>query len=84
MESGQKRRDLLCFLDTVARPDQRIHGIADDINLIDAGLIDSFALIQIILYLEEQFGLNIRRDGIDTGDLLSVSGILAAIAQTER
>jgi len=84
MELGRKRENLLCFLDTVARPDQRIHDVADDVNLIDSGLIDSFALIQIILYLEEQFGLNIRRDGIDTGDLVSVAGILGAIERTEK
>ena len=84
MELSQKRESLLCFLDTVARPDQGIHGIADDINLIDAGLIDSFALIQIILYLEEQFSLNIRQDGIDTSDLVSVAGILDAIERTEK
>jgi len=83
MDPDQTREDLLHFLDTVARPDQRIYGVADDVNLIDAGLIDSFALIQIILYLEERFGLNIRRDGVDTGDLASVAGILGAIARTE-
>ena len=83
MDPDQTREDLLRFLDTVTRPDQQIHGVADDVNLIDAGLIDSFALIQIIMYLEERFGLNIRRDGVDTGDLVSVAGILGAIARTE-
>ena len=84
MDPDQAREDLLRFLVTVARPDQHIQGVADDFNLIDAGLIDSFALIQIILYLEERFGLNIRKDGIDTGDLASVGGILGAIARTEK
>ena len=84
MGVSKTRDDLLQFLATVARPDQSIDGVADDINLIDAGLIDSFALIQIILYLEEHFGLNIRQDGIDTGDLASVGGILGAIERAVK
>lgn len=82
MDPGQARQDLIRFLKTVARPDQRVDGIADHTNLIDAGLIDSFAMIQIILYLEQQHGLNLRNAGVEVSELASIAGILGAIERS--
>ena len=79
MASLPARDDLVRFLDSVSRPDQSIGDVADSANLIDTGFLDSFALIQIILYLEERYGLNLQQVGIDTSELTSINGILGVI-----
>ena len=79
MDLSQARDNLIRFLESIARPDQRIDGIADTTNLVDAGLLDSFALIQIILYLEEHHGLNLRQERIEIDQLSSIAGILSVI-----
>lgn len=73
------REQLASFLDTIARPGQRIADVDDETNLIDAGLIDSLALVQIIMYLEKNFELKLNAIDVDPNDLSSISGILKAI-----
>ncbi len=51
----------------------------DDMNLVQAGVLDSFALIQIIFYLEQNYGLNLQKLGIDPADLVSIGGMMSAI-----
>jgi acyl carrier protein len=78
----QLREELFAFLNTVARPGSQVDGVDDGVNLIDAGLIDSFALIQVILYLEQEHDLDIQALGIDPSDLGTISGIVAAITRS--
>ncbi len=75
---SMNRKDLIDFLALIARPGRPIDGMDDKSNLIDAGVIDSLALIQIIQYLEQNHGLNLQASGIDPNDLSSIAGILAA------
>ena len=75
------RCDLIEFLGTIARPGSRLGAIGDDDNLVDAGVIDSLAVIHIIMYLESVHGLNLATSGIDPTDILSVGGILDAVAR---
>lgn len=79
VELGREKGELIQFLESISRPGHRIDEVEDDANLIDAGLIDSFALIQIVLYLEERYGLNFRQAGIEVRELSSVAGILGTI-----
>ena len=80
----QTRKELIAFLDTIVRPGQRIDNVDDDTDLIDAGLIDSLALVQIITYLEENFGLKLNTGIVDPNDLGSVAGMLRAIEQASQ
>lgn len=73
------RNELVCFLNTVTKPGFMLDGIDDDTNLVDAGIMDSLALIQIIFYLEENHDLYLQSLGIDPGDLATINGILASI-----
>jgi len=75
---NNNRDDLIDFLNSIARPGRPVENANDDTNLIDAGLIDSLALIQIIQFLEESHGINLQASGIDPTSLNSISGILAA------
>jgi len=75
----QAREDLIRFLRTISRAGRTIDGIDDDKNLIDAGIIDSLAIVQIILHLEQDHTVNLRDAGIDPNELTSVAGILRTI-----
>ena len=79
MHPEEDRRRLLGFLSEVAKPGRELNGIADDTNLIQTDIVDSFALIQIINYLEETHGLNLPALGIDPADLGTIGGMLDAI-----
>lgn len=76
------RIELIEFLSTIARPGRPISDVADDVNLIDVGLLDSLALIQIISYLEQHHSLNLQSHGIDPNDLGSIEGIVQAIEKS--
>ena len=78
----QLREQIVEFLNTVARPGCRVDGLMDDTNLFDAGIVDSFALIQIISYLEQDHGVKLHALGIDPADLGTLNGIVSAITQS--
>jgi acyl carrier protein len=78
------REDLVIFLNSVARPGCQVDHIEDDRNLIDADIIDSFALIQIISWIEQNHGLNLQALGIDPADLGRIGGILDAIERADE
>ena len=81
MDREQQRDDLINFLKTIQRPDYLNEEIDEHSNMIQCGLIDSLALLQIIAYLEQAYNLDFRERGVDPGDLLSVNGILDLIAR---
>ena len=81
MEPSSRRRALVEFLNSVAKPGSRVDDVDDDTNLVQAGIVDSFALIQIIFYLEQNYALNLPALGIDPADLATIGGMLAAIAR---
>lgn len=83
-ERERAREDLMVFLGTIVRPGIDPSSFSDDTNLIDVGVIDSLALIQIISYLEQNHGLDLQAGGVDPNDLGSVLGILGAIERAER
>ena len=78
------RESLVRFIGSIARPGQSAEGLADDQNLIDAGVIDSLAMVQIILYLEREHGVDLLRAGFDPAELASVAGILKVIASAPK
>jgi acyl carrier protein len=81
MEPRSQRLALVEFLSSVAKPGSRVDRVDDDTNLIQAGIVDSFALIQIIYYLEQNYALNLPALGVDPADLATIGGMLAAIAR---
>ena len=80
----QAREDLMAFLATIVRPGIDPSSFSDETNLIDEGIIDSLAVIQIICYLEQSHGINLQATGVDPNDLGTVSGILGVIEQAGR
>lgn len=84
MERPQLREELIRFLVTISRQGRQLDEVDDDANLVDAGIIDSFALIQIILHLEQGHGVDLQASGIDPNDLNYINGILDAIEQGHK
>ena len=81
MEPERRKSDLVSFLRTIQRPDFPLQEIDGDLSLVESGLIDSLALLQIITYLEQTYDIDFRAKGIDPGDLRSVNAILEFIAR---
>ena len=81
MEPGQRKSDLIQFLRTIQRPDFPLQEIDGELSLVESGLIDSLALLQIITYLEQTYDIDFREKGIDPGEIKSVNAILELIAR---
>lgn len=79
MDRQQRKTDLIQFLRTIQRPDSPIKEINEGQRLVESGLIDSLAILQIVLHLERTYNIDFREKGIDPGDLQSVGGILDLI-----
>ena len=81
MSRTENRERLLRFLETICRPDRRIEEIHQSENLVRSGLIDSLALLEIIAFLETEFGVNFSTTGIDPVQLGTIPNILDLIEQ---
>jgi len=75
---------ILGFLETIRRPEQPLNGIGDDDHLVQSGLIDSLAMLEIVAFLEHEFGLNFHESGVDPERLASINRILELIAEQGR
>jgi len=49
--------------------------------LVESGLIDSLALLQIVSYLEQTYSVDFSERGIDPDDLRSVRSIIELIVR---
>ena len=76
----RSRQELIDFLRTIQRPDYSHAVIDEESGLVESGLIDSLALLQIVTYLEQAYGVDFSERGIDPEDLRSVNSILDLIA----
>lgn len=81
MDREQKKNELIAFLRTIQRPDFPHNEIDENSTLIDSGLIDSLALLQIVTYLEQTYDMDFREIGIDPAGLRSVGSILNLISR---
>ena len=78
------RERLVAFLDGIRRPDKPISSLQEGDNLVAAGLIDSLAVLEIIMFLETEFSVDFSESGVDPTRLMSVPSILDVIEQSGR
>jgi acyl carrier protein len=83
-DRAQHRKKLIDFLRTIQRPDRPIEALDEEQSLVEAGLIDSLAVLQIVLYLEQTYGIDFRETGLDPADLSSVRSILDVIERQTK
>jgi acyl carrier protein len=79
MDTQVDREKLIGFLNTIKRPDLPLDQIRDDEGLVDAGLIDSLAMLEIIAFLESEFGIDFSETGVNPAEMESIQAILALI-----
>lgn len=79
----QRLQDLTRFLRTIQKPNKPIEHIGVDENLVASGLIDSLAIVQIVLYLENTYGIDFSAYGFDPDRLASMTSILDFIEEAQ-
>ena len=84
MDRIRAREGLIEFLASVVKAGSSVDEADDDTNLIQASVIDSFAIIQIISYLEQEYDLNLIASGVDPTELATIGGMLAAIRAADE
>ncbi|HLD09518.1 MAG TPA: acyl carrier protein, partial [Methylophilaceae bacterium] len=72
----QRLQDLTQFLRTIQKPNRPIEHIGVDESMVASGLIDSLAIVQIVLYLENTYGVDFSTYGFDPERLASMTSIL--------
>jgi methoxymalonate biosynthesis acyl carrier protein len=55
---------------------------SDETDLIDGGLLDSLALVELVVEVEQRFGVTIPFDTLDIDDFRSVNSIGGVIEKT--
>jgi acyl carrier protein len=78
------RERVLEFLRTIQKPDRPLDTVAETDSLVESGLIDSLALLEIVAFLEEQYRIDLAAVGLEPEPLTSVSGILDLIERETR
>lgn len=81
MNQTEIHKKLMDFLNTIKSPGVELKSINDDISLVQSGLIDSLATLEIISFLEDEFNIDFAETGIDPGELDSIQSILKLITQ---
>ena len=84
MTQAGNRERLLRFLDTIRIPASSLADIQDTDDLVQVGLIDSLAILEIVAFLEGEFGINFAKTGLDPGLLSSVASILDLVERPPR
>jgi acyl carrier protein len=79
-EKRQQRRDgLVRFLRKIQKPNRSVDRLGDEDGLLAIGLIDSLAILQIVLYLEETYRIDFSSAGVDPEQFANIGGILDLI-----
>lgn len=73
------RENVIDFLRTIARPDSDLDSVGDEENLVENGVVDSLAVVQMVVYLETEHQLDVGM--IDPSELISIQGIMNVISR---
>jgi acyl carrier protein len=74
-----RRAGLINFLRGIQKAGMPIENLSDSDRLVASGLIDSLAILQIVMYLEQTYGINFSANGFDPEQLGSIGNILDLI-----
>ncbi|MCA9716396.1 MAG: acyl carrier protein [Myxococcales bacterium] len=82
MATALTKTELKGFLAQHARAD--LDSIKDDEELFSSGVIDSFAMIELLMFLEKYTGTRLGPEDIDLDHLDTVNGILRFVELKKR
>ncbi len=71
-----KREAIARFIADEFLGDTQAKDIPDDLNLIDAGIVDSLGLLRIVAFLEEELRVVIEPEAMVPENLNSIQAIL--------
>jgi len=75
----QRRQGLVRFLRDIQKGGLPVDRLGDTDELIASGLIDSLAILEIVLYLEQTYGIDFSVLGIDRDEFSTIGNILDLI-----
>ena len=52
-------------------------GLKDDTSFLDEGIIDSTGILEMVSYLEEEFGIDVEDDELIPENLNSINNVVA-------
>lgn len=81
-ETAQRIAALKQFLRGIQRPGLSLDSINVDDDLVQSGLIDSLAVVQIVVYLENTYSIDFSKHGFNPERLATMSSILKFIEDT--
>ena len=58
--------------------------LQDDTSFLDEGILDSMGILEIIVFLEEEFGVAVANDEMIPANLDSVANLLAFIERKRK
>jgi acyl carrier protein len=77
----QRLQGLIDFLRSVQKPGKAVESVGLDESLVTSGLIDSLAIIEIVMFLEKNYGIDFAATGLDPDRLATINGILGVIEE---
>ena len=57
------------------------NGLADDTSFLEAGILDSTGVLEVVAFLEEQFGVRVDDDELTPEHLDSIANIGAFVSR---
>jgi acyl carrier protein len=54
---------------------ERPENLADDTELKESGILDSLATVELAMFLEEQFGIELAASDLETANLITIASI---------
>ncbi|HJT80957.1 MAG TPA: hypothetical protein VJ719_07160 [Chthoniobacterales bacterium] len=81
---AERKAVLLQFLHGIQRAGVPVEKLEEYERLVPSGLIDSLAILQIISWLEETYGIDFSINGVDPEKLGSVGDILDLIEEEKK
>ena len=73
--------DLQQFLRTIQKPNKPVESVGADERLVASGLVDSLAIMQIVVYLEETYRIDFAASGFDPDRLATMGSIVDLIEE---
>jgi len=79
MDRKKHKEKLIRFLHTIQKSERILNANDEDQALISSGFIDSLSVMEIVCYLEEEYGIDFTKRGMDHDALDSIAKILNLI-----
>jgi methoxymalonate biosynthesis acyl carrier protein len=80
----QRKSDLLQVLRKIQRDGMPVESLDEQDQLVASGLIDSMAILQIVLYLEANYSMDFSTRGVDPVQLGTIGNILDMIEKDTK